>query len=181
MTNPRCCDTLIDYVTGKTMANAGAEANRQAVERLLVDEKGYDRADIHVDAPIAVDIGGQRYRSVVDLVVSVGGKAMMAIRCAAGSLDSWEREIVAAARLFEDGPLALAVASDGVSAAVWDVVSGKKTGEGLTAIPDRDQAQRIVSRHRPLPLTGERREREKLLFRSYDSMKVNRPKPNGDR
>ena len=34
-------DTLVDYITGKTVANVGAEANRQAVERFLVQKKGY--------------------------------------------------------------------------------------------------------------------------------------------
>lgn len=176
MTNPRCCDTLIDYVTGKAVPNAGAEASRQAVEKVLVDEKGYAKTDIVVDAPIVVDIDGEAYRSVVDLVVTVEGQPVMAIRCAAGSLDSWEREIVAAARLYQETPLALAVASDGVNAVIWDGIGGKKVGEGLAAIPDKVQTLQMISRHAAQPLSAAQRRRESIFFRSYDTMKVNRPR-----
>lgn len=169
--------TRIDYVTGRKIADTGPEANRQAVEKLLVDAKGYAKADICVDAPIVVDIAGKIYRSVVDLVVSVEGRAVMAIRCAAGSLESWEREIVAAARLLGQAPLPLAVVSDGVDAVVWDGPSGQKRGQGLSAIPDKGQFRQMLPRFQPQPLTVERREREKIIFRSYDSMKVNRAVP----
>ena len=48
-------DTISDFITGRPKANAGAEANRQAVERLLVESKGYDRQEIEVDAPITLE------------------------------------------------------------------------------------------------------------------------------
>ena len=94
-------ETIIDFITGKDVPNIGAEEHRQAVERFLVEQKGFLKEDIEVDADIEMRVGGEPYRSQVDLVVSAdGGKTrFMAIRCAAGSLGSREREIVAAARL----------------------------------------------------------------------------------
>ena len=165
---------LSDYVTGRPIPDIGAEANRQAVERLLVDEKGYGRQEIEVDAAIAVTIDGEAYRSRVDLVVGIDGKQLMAIKCAAGSLDSRQREIVAAARLLApERTLALAVASDGRSALVWDGVSGRQIGSGLAAIPDRAAlAARFASCDIP-PLDEKRLARERVVFRSYDSMNVN--------
>ena len=44
--------TLVDFVTGREVPNIGAEENRQAVERLLVEQKGYDREEIEVEVPI---------------------------------------------------------------------------------------------------------------------------------
>ena len=35
-----------DYVTGKEIPNIGAEQNRQAVERFLVEKKGFSKQDI---------------------------------------------------------------------------------------------------------------------------------------
>jgi hypothetical protein len=164
---------LTDYVTGRTVPDVGAEANRQAVERLLVEERGYAPEEISVDAPIAVEIEGQVYRSRVDLVVGIGPRPLMVIKCAAGSLDSRQREIVAAARLLApDRILPMAVASDGASAIVWDAVSGKQVGTGLDAIPARSRLARF-SGQAPTPLDPERLAREKIVFRSYDIMNVN--------
>jgi len=164
---------LTDYVTGRTVADIGAEANRQATERLLVETKGYKKEEIEVDAPIAVDIDGAIYRSRVDLVIRVEGRRLMVIKCAAGSLDSRQREILAAARLLETRPVPLAAASDGRSAIVWDVHTGKALAEGHDAIPDRPTLiERCQDNDRPT-LDESRRRREKIIFRSYDTMNVN--------
>ena len=120
-------------------------------------------------------IAGEPYRSQVDLVVRVddGRQPVMVIKCAAGSLGSREREIVAAARLLEDAPVPLAVVSDGQTAIVLDAASGKKTAEGLAAIPSKQAAIRLLESYRPVRWAAERLEREKLIFRTYDKENVN--------
>jgi len=167
-------ETIVDHITGREIPNVGAEANRQQVERLLLETKGYAREDIEVDAPIVLDMGDEQYRSVVDLVVKVKGWRYMVIKCAPGSLASREREILAAARLLDEYQIPLAAASDGRTAIVWDVLSGNKAGNGLDAIPPKHQAQEAFDPQRLLPLAEARRMRQQLIFRSYDSMNVNR-------
>ena len=169
-TNP---DVIVDFITGESVPNAGAEANRQQVERYLVEQKGYRRQDLLVDAPIQVEIDGQVYRSTVDLVIGINDRPLIAVKCAAGSLGSREREIVSAARLFRASPLPLAVVSDGSSATVLDVLTGKKKGEGLSAIPDRAEAVDLARAQELPPISPDRLTREKLVFRTYDSMNVN--------
>jgi len=163
-----------DYVTGQSVPAVGAEANRQAVERILIEEKGFAPEEISVDAPISVDIDGEIYQSRVDLVVCLGPRPLMAVKCAAGNLDSRQREIVAAARLLApDRTLPLAAASDGKTAMVWDAVTGKEIGTGLEAIPARGELADRFAGQAPAPLDPERLAREKIVFRSYDSMNVN--------
>ncbi len=169
---------IVDYVTGQSLPNVGAEANRQALERYLVDDRGFERDDIIVNAPIQVEVGGQAYRSRVDLVVQVGQRTLMAIKCAAGSLDSRQREIVAAARLLMDYEIPLSVASNGKDALVWDTHSGNCIGSGLAAIPTRDQAQQLAAEARFATLDDRRQQREAILFRAYDLDNVNRLQPN---
>jgi len=169
-TNP---DVIIDFVTGQSVANVGAEANRQRVERYLVEQKGYHVDDIRVDAPIRIDIDGDVYCSSIDLVVEIDDRPVMAIKCAAGSLGSREREIVSAAQIYQSSPIPLAVVSDGNHAAVFDGATGKPINEGLPAIPSRHEAVGLA-RAKPLPpVPPERLARVKLIFRSYDSMNVN--------
>lgn len=174
-------DTLVDYITGETVPDVGAEANRQAVERFLVEQKGYLRSDIAVDLEVMMEVGGSRYRSSVDLVVSVpllkrpeASVQIMVFKCAAGSLGSREREILSAARLINGTyQIPLAVASDGVTAIVLDTLTGKKWGQGLDAIPSRQATGKLVNTLVYQPLPADRLEREKLIFRSYDSLNVN--------
>lgn len=167
--------TLVDYITGKTVPNVGAEENRQQVERLLVEEKGYAREDVAVDVDIVLDIRGERYRSQVDLVVSAdGGRTpAMAIKCCAGSPASREREILAAARLLADHQLPLAVVSDGTTAIVLDTLTGARRGTGLAAVPAKAALAALVAESSLQPLPAKRREREMLIFRTYDRDNVN--------
>jgi len=147
---------IIDFITGKEIPDVGPEANRQRVERVLVEQKGYTKEDIEVD-----------------LVVSVDGRRLMAVKCVAGSLGSREREILSASRLLDKCQIPFSVASDGKTAIVLDTVSGKKLGEGLNAIPSKEEIIKSSAATRLEPLPEKRLEKEKLIFRSYDSMNVN--------
>ncbi len=163
-----------DYITGKEIPNIGAEENRQAVEKYLVEKKGYQKADIEIDAPLEIDIRGETYRATVDIVVTIDRRRLMAFKCAAGSIGSREKEILSAAKLLESYQVPLAVVSDGKKATVLDTLSGKSVGEGLDAIPSREE---IADRYKEAdfqPVPENRREQVKLVFRSYDSMNINR-------
>ena len=166
---------ITDFVTGKEIPNVGAEENRQMVEKFLVNEKGFSKEEIEVNVDIEMTVDGEPYRSQIDLVVSVDGGAtrFMAIKCAAASLGSREREILAAARLLDENQLPYSVVSDGKTAIVLDTVSGKKLGDGLNAIPSKGEVREKLKSIQPRPFSKEKREREKLIFRSYDSMNVN--------
>jgi len=166
-------ELITDYITGQQIPNVGAEANRQAVERYLVGQKGFKKQDIQVRVPIRLQIRDQTYRSQVDLVAVLDGRKLMVVKCAPGSLGSREREIVSAARLLDVYQIPLALVSDGRAAILLDAVTGRKIGEGMAAIPSRKELLRQFKEIHLKPFAGERREREKLIFRSYDSMNVN--------
>ena len=166
-------ELITDYITGRRVPNVGAEANRQAVERYLVEKKGYQKQDILVNVPILMQVQDRTYRSHLDLVVAPDGDKLMVIKCAPGSLGSRERETVSAARLLDVYQIPLALVSDGKSAILLNAISGRKIGEGMAAIPDRTELLNRFKGIERQPMQAERREREKLIFRSYDSMNVN--------
>lgn len=166
-------ETLVDFVTGEVVPNTGAEANRQKVEKILVNRKGYEKKDIEVDVDIEIEVDGTLYRSQIDLVVTIEGIRFMAIKCAAGSLGSREREILAAARILDRYQIPFALVSDGNTAILLDAVSGKTKAEGLDAVPSKPEARKLIQTLTLHPFPRERLEREKLIFRSYDSMNVN--------
>lgn len=170
--------TLIDYITGKMVPDIGAEGSRQLFEKLLVENRGYDKTDILVDEPIKVMFKGEEYVSTVDLIVFCDKKPLMAVRCAAGSLASYEREILAAARLVYDVQIPFSVSTNGKDALVRDVITGKSVhkpngekyeiGEGLEAVPTKAEGIKFLESFTYIPFPPEKKEREMIIFRSYD-------------
>jgi hypothetical protein len=167
-------DQVIDFITGRPKADTGSEANRQLMERVLVEQKGYSRYDIEVDVDIVLDMKDGRYRSKLDLVITVNDCRYMVIKCAPGSLDSREREVIAAARLAGSYQIPLAAATDGRTAIVWDSVTALCLGKGMDAIPSKSQAIESFDPTGLMPLDEKRRSRQQLIFRSYDSMNINK-------
>lgn len=175
MSSDRSSDELLrDFITGRKVPNMGAEANRQQVERFLVETKGYAFEDIEIDVPIRVELADGSYTSTVDLTICVHGKRYVVIKCAPGSLASREREVIAAARLLEAYQIPLAIASDGKTALVWDTVTGKSLGQGFEAVPSKSEAEKTFNPTSVVPLDETHRGRISLIFKSYDSMNVNK-------
>ena len=164
---------IVDYITGVEVPNVGAEANRQAFERILVDLKGFIKSEVTVDVPLEMVVAGEPYRSSIDLVVELENRRLMAIKCAAGSLGSREREILAAARLLETYQIPISIVTDGKTAIVLDTASGEVKGEGIDSVPSRDDLAEIVKKTEWIPFPEKRREREAIIFRSYDLENVN--------
>ena len=50
---------ITDFVTGKDVPNIGAEENRQVIERFLIEQKGYLKEDIQIDADIEMKVAGE--------------------------------------------------------------------------------------------------------------------------
>ncbi len=95
----------------------------------------------------------------------------MIIKCAAGSLDSRQRQAVAAARVIASPPVPIAVVADSENAEVLDVATGKVIGEGFGAIPVKGQLLRILAETEPKPLSLERIEKEKRILLAFDTIK----------
>jgi hypothetical protein len=169
-------EMIKDYITGNEIPNIGAEENRQTVEKFLVEQKNYSPSEIILNADINLQIGLDRYQSQIDMLIRIHDQSVMIIKCVAGSLGSHERETIAAARLFETNQIPVSVVSDGKNALIRDVITGKKMGEGLSMIPSREDAVQLLYKYSPRPIPDDRIEREKLVFRTYDSMKVNAPR-----
>lgn len=152
---------------GEAMA---AAVNRIA-EGMLLGEKGYAPADVRKDVTFTVELGDETASSFVDFRVSVDDKPGMVIKCAAGSLSSRERHVVAAARVIGDIPVPVAVVMDPMSAVVLDGVSGKTIGEGFESIPTKAQLAAMLSGREIRPLPQEKKDREKRVLLAFDAIR----------
>ena len=166
-------NTITDYITGQSVKNIGPEASRQIFEKFLVQDKGWAKEDIKVDEKIIVQFKGKDYISKIDLIVFCNDKAFMAITCVAGSIGSYEREILSGARLIFDYQIPFAVSTDARDAIIMDTLSGKKYGQGLNAIPSREKAFEMVKSLKYQPYDENKKEREMIIYRSFNMEKIN--------
>lgn len=152
---------------GEDLANEA----RKMIGYLLREKKGYAPADIRQALAFEVALGAETAWSSADFLVSIDGRPAMIVKCAAGSLDSRERQAVAAARVIASRPLPVAVVADPVTALTLDVASGKVTGEGFGAIPTREQLAKIVAARTMEQLDPGRLEKEKRILLAFDAIK----------
>ena len=164
---------IVDFATGKKIPLTGAEENRQAVEKYLVNDKGYDKRDIEIDAVFAFVVKNEPYQSRIDLIVNVNQTRFMLIKCVAGSLGSWEREALAAARLADTYQIPFTLVSDGKNVTVLDTITGKLIGKNPADVPSKNIARQYLKGFTPTPFPAQRLEKERLIFRTYDTMNVN--------
>jgi hypothetical protein len=130
---------LTDFITGRTVVDTHDERARQAIARVLVNEKGYDRADITVGTVLPLTVNGESGTVRVDFVVRLKGRAVMAVIYGPGAIVSRQRPALAAARLLEPYVIPCVVISNGREAHVMDARTGRVTAEGLDAIPSKEE------------------------------------------
>jgi hypothetical protein len=152
-----------------------ADEARRMTAYLLKEKKGYDPGDVRQGLAFEVTLGQETFWSSADFIVSVEGRLGMIIKCAAGSLDSRERQAVAAARVIASPPVPVAAVADPVTALVLEVAGGKVIGEGFGAIPTKEQLREILSGKMPQTLDERRLEMEKRILLAFDAIKCCMP------
>lgn len=137
---------LTDFITGKTLPDTHDERYRQKLAHLLVEDKGYHKADITTGCELPIAAGEDKRAIVrVDFKISLSGRTGMIIKYGPGSLVTRQRPALAAARLLEPYQIPFVVVSNGDDAEVLDGANGKIISRGLTAIPARTDLERLTA------------------------------------
>jgi hypothetical protein len=162
--------TLFDYLTGEELTDTDDERIRQSISRMMVEQKGYGKAELIPRSCIDTLFTHHFVRSTIDLIIRVRAISFMIIRYGPGSLVSRERAAIAAARVIHtDYRIPLAVVTNGQEAELLDTATGKILGNGLDSIPDRTTALLLLPTLTFLPKQeGVRLEREKRILNAFD-------------
>jgi len=148
-----------------------AAAARKMMYFLLLEKKGYSKEEVERNVIFTLTLGAETAHSSVDFLVTLNGKKAMVIKCSAGSLDSRERQAIAAARLLAVPPVPFAVVSDPEHAEFLDTAAGKVIGEGFGAVPVREELLKLLADIEQKPLTLERIEKEKRILLAFDAIR----------
>jgi hypothetical protein len=149
-------------------------AVKHIAERML-EEKGYATDDIGKNIVFDVILDGEVTQSKADFLVSVNGRKAMVIKCAAGSLSSRERHVVAAARVLDTIPIPVATVMDPMGAVVLDALTGKVIGEGFESVPTKEQLITMIAGRDIKSLAPEKLEREKRVLLAFDAIRCCMP------
>lgn len=105
---------------------------------------------------------------VVDLTLrDDDGSPLCLVLFCPGAPGTYARESVAAARLFPGGPAPLVAVTDTRDALLVAAVDGAVLGEGMRALPKRDDLRRLAAEHPCPPLTPERAAGERRILGAY--------------
>lgn len=160
--------TLRDYLTGEDIDETTFEEFRQALGRLLVEEKGFPKEQIKAKVKLAYLVDGKEFERPLDYVVydEADNPILVVIFCS-GEVGSYERETVCAGRLIDGGPVAYALVTDTMDASLMDVRTGDVVAHGMKALPDWEKLLEMVKAVDIKPLTAEQRDRQTRVFHTY--------------
>ena len=163
-------DTLIDYLSGREIPFSNRDNIRQKLVKSLVEEKGYRKEDISLDREIRFVIEGRQACSLVDISIRFDDKAFMVFKCAAGSIVSRERQIIATARLLEDYVIPFAVVTNGVDLELLDTITDKVIGNGMLSVPTRQELLENSEKITLKPTNKKKLVFEQRILYTYDAM-----------
>lgn len=160
--------TIRDYLSGDEIDETTFEEFRQALAKLLVEEKGYPKEQMKAKVPLKYEVEGEEFERPIDFVVyDTSGKPIFIIIFCAGEVNSFERETVCAGRLIDGGPVAYALVTDTMNASLMDVRTGDLVARSMNAVPDWDKLLEMVNKAEIKPLTKKQREMQTRVFHTY--------------
>jgi hypothetical protein len=165
-------NVIRDYLTGEALAETSYEEFRQALARLLVEEKGYPRERLTPKVGVCFPVDGKDYTRMVDLLATdEAGRPLLFVIFCSGEPGTYVRESLAAARIYPGGAVPLVLVTDTRDAVLLEAATGRELGRGLRAIPDW-AALLASDAPRPEP-SAEALERERRILYAYSEFLEN--------
>ena len=158
----------VDFLTGEALADTHDERYRQALARLLVEKKGYDKSDIVPRRKLIVRAGDKCAQIQIDFTVSINNTVAMIIRYGPGSLVTRHRPAIAASRVLTAYQIPLIVVSNGLDADIIDGKTGSVLSKGLDTIPDKQALLARCGAGARVPIAPKRAESEQRILYAYD-------------
>ncbi len=160
--------TIEDFLTGEALEATTYEDLRQALARILVEEKGYPRERVTPRLKVSVPIEGKFYTRIIDLAVRDEDQGwLLALLFCPGVVTTYTREALAAARLMPGGPAHLVAVTDTKEALLLSVADGTQLGQGFGCIPTWNYLNELAHAHPTIPLDPLRQDREARILYAY--------------
>jgi hypothetical protein len=157
-----------DYISGEIIADTHDERYRQSLAKLLVENRGYQKADLLARQELKVVAGDKCAVIRIDLSVVMENHMAMIVRYGPGSVVTRHRPSIAASRLLAPYQIPVVVVTNGEDADILDGNTGRVMARGLQSIPSRQALLAQVRNLEFKPITDESIEREQRILYAYD-------------
>jgi hypothetical protein len=159
---------LVDFITGKTLKDTHDERYRQKIGRLLVNRKGYLKADIEPRKELLVEADTKKAILKIDFVVTLAGRVGMVIKYGPGSLVTRRRAVLAVSRLIAPDQVPIAVVTNGEDAEIMNGTTGEILAQGLDSIPAKPDLETIMAREAFMTISEKQSEMESRILYCYE-------------
>jgi hypothetical protein len=136
---------LDDLITGEPLKDTLDERYRQKIAGLLVNQKGYLKADITPRRNLLVAADECKAKVKVDFVINFAGRIWMIIKFGPGSIVTRRRPVLAASRIMAPYQIPVAVVTNGEDAEILNGASGDILSTGLETIPSKSELQQMAT------------------------------------
>ena len=160
--------TTTDLITGEQLDDTHDERYRQRIARLLVEERGYAKAEILPRRPLIVAAGDRKGRIWVDFLIVIDGLTGMVVKYGPGSLVTRYRSALSVSRLMAPYQIPIVVVTNGETADVLDGRTGERIASGLDGIPSRAVLMRNLQGVAPAPVSPQRAELEARIVYAFE-------------
>ena len=146
------------------------EVVRDKIVQLLLGEKGYQKEDLELDVPYILVIGSETFQVKASILIQMGGKKVVLIKCGAGSIMARERAALSLARMFTDYQIPLTVVTNSEDATLLNTLNGETLECGLGAILEKGQLLDRLEGLSYVPLPEKRLKMEKQILSAFEAL-----------
>jgi hypothetical protein len=159
---------LTDNITGETLDDTLDERHRQGIGRMLLEQKGYPKANITPRHELEIRTADKCARLLVTFIVKLEGRMAMLIQYGPGSLVTRHRPALAMSRLAADYQIPVVVVTNGEQADILNGTDGQIMATMLDRIPDFNALTKLSKQHSWQPVGYERTEMESRILMAYE-------------
>lgn len=162
---------ITDYLTGLEIMDTTYEDLRQALAKMLVEDRKYPRECIRPKYELSFAVNGEPHSVAIDLAVfGERMEPLAALFFCPGEVGTFVRESLAAARIHLPAPFPLVMVTDSMELQLVETKTGEVLGQGFHAVPLWSALGDLASAH-PCPLYGEDRlDKERRILAAYDGL-----------
>lgn len=143
------------------------------IQRMVIDkllELGYKLSEIEINKSYHVIVSDrEEFTTYVDIMVTVDGKTIMAIKCTPTSIDSWQRFMFAFCRVVEPYQIPYAFITDGQDGRLINILSGEVIE--TPQIPSRQELLDKLSNVEFVSYDREKLPKERRILYAFDAIK----------
>lgn len=164
--------SIRDYISGREIEATTYEDLRQAIARLLVEEKGYPKERLASKEAIEFEIDGKKFSRSIDITAyDQNGQPLLVVMFCPGDVRTYVKEAVCAGRLHPEGPSRLVLVTDTNEARLVCVADSQILEEGgYHQIPAWNRLRELADKCPAYALTEENKDKIQRLFYTFSEL-----------